>query len=97
MRKSDGRVARLNLDGGYLLIYIDGHGVVVHFRRDAHVAQNFPGKNPGFERPILLPQKGSTRAGYSEWPGSDRILANAELTGLSGWELLKRTKLSCSA
>ena len=77
-----------------MLIHIDGHGVVLHLRRYAHVAQNFPGKNPGFERPILLPQKSATRAGYGKWLGGHRVLANAELTGLADRELLKRTKVS---
>src|SRR5271156_1582307 len=64
MRESDGRVPRLNIDRSHLLIYVDGDGVILHLRGYAHMAQNFPGKNPGFEGPILLPQKGPTRAGY---------------------------------
>ncbi len=54
VRKRDDRVPRLYVDGGYLLIHVDGHGVVLHLCRDTHVAENFPGKDPGFERSILL-------------------------------------------
>ncbi len=54
VRKRNDRVPRLYVDGGDLLIHVDGHGVVLHLRRNPHMAKNFPGEDPGLERSILL-------------------------------------------
>src|SRR5260370_28901071 len=52
--ESDGRVIWSNLDHGCLLVHIDGHGIVLHLRCDAQVAENLPAEDPRLARTVLL-------------------------------------------
>ena len=87
--ESNGGMARLDVDGRGLLVDVDRDGVVFHLRRDAQVAQDFPGEDPGFEFSVLLAQESTS--GAEDREGFDRgdVCVDEGLVGLAyreGWD-----------
>jgi hypothetical protein len=79
VRESDRGMAWPNLDRCRLLVDVNRHRIVFYLSRYAQIAENFPGKDPGFKGPILLAEEGSARTSHGKRPLRQDVAADGEL------------------
>jgi len=82
MGKCDGGVIGADLDESCLVVDIDRNGIILHVSSDAKIAENLPGKDPRFERTILVAKYGSAGTDDGKGMGGNGLADDLERDGV---------------